>query len=168
VAANALNQDDKMGLTVDLSRIKAIQAKIDSFGSVEAVNTDKMLRGIASTMCADIVERIHEKGEKADSSQIGTYSASYMKQRKKKGYSGSKVVLSYERQMQNDFGIGAVDPIKINGVGYGLGFKNSFNADKAQWMEDRYGDIYKLQKREKEKVIALANDFIDDTFKGRV
>jgi hypothetical protein len=44
-------------------------------------NLDKMTREVATTIAADMRERIHEKGQDANLSQIGTYTNAYMKVR---------------------------------------------------------------------------------------
>ena len=45
--------------------------------------------------------------------------------------------------------------------GYGLGFSNSFNADKAQWAEERFGAIYKLTPEETKIMQLIINDWLD-------
>lgn len=124
---------------------------------LEVSDKDKVLRTVATSMCFVVRERIHEKGLNAAGSQIGVYSSEYLKVRIKKGKTGSpKVILSFSRQMQNDFAIGEKNPIKA-GNGWGLGFKNNFNSDKADWMEERYGSIYSLTDGEYKQAQDVAN-----------
>lgn len=117
---------------------------------------DDLLRIIAQTLLGDIRERIHEEGLNAKGAAIGQYTAEYLRRRIKAGKgSSSKVVLSYTRQMQNDW---KMIPIQN---GYGLGFSNSFNADKAEWAEERYGPIYKLTPEETKIMQLIINDWLD-------
>ena len=119
-------------------------------------SVDALLRTIAQTLLGDIRERIHEEGLNARGVAIGQYTADYLKHRIKAGKgSSSKVVLSYTRQMQNDW---KVVPIQN---GYGLGFSNSFNADKAEWAQERFGPIYKLTPDEIKIMQAIINDWLD-------
>ena len=119
-------------------------------------SVDALLRTIAQTLLGDIRERIHEEGLNAKGAAIGQYTANYIKRRIKAGKgSSSKVVLSFTRQMQNDW---KVIPIQN---GYGLGFSNSFNADKAGWAEERFGAIYKLTPEETKIMQLIINDWLD-------
>ncbi len=97
---------------------------------------DNLLRTIAQVLLTDIRERIHEQGLNAKGSKIGTYSSSYMKYRMENGRgSGSSVILSFTRQMQNDWKI-----IPVKG-GYGLGFSNNINAIKAEALQYGQGTV---------------------------
>ena len=119
---------------------------------------DKVLRIVATTMCAEVRERIHEEGLNAGGAQIGTYDDKYLKVRQKKyGRTGSrKVIISLTRQLENDFSIGQTNPIKTAN-GWGLGFKNVFNADKSMWMEEKYGKIWSLTNTEKKQTQQIAD-----------
>lgn len=157
-----------MNITVDLRPLIPLIQKLGSISTPSSVNTDKMVREVATTLCAEMVERIHEKGLKADGTPIGQYDPKYIKKRVKKGFSSSnKVVLAYERQMQNDFTIGVSEPIKTED-GYGLGFQNPHNADKAEWMRLRYGNIYGLTEGEQQIVPVVAEGFIAKLFSKKV
>jgi hypothetical protein len=125
------------------------------------VDQDQVVRIAAAHMAGVIRERIHEDGKKADGGNIGTYSKKYLKQRRKKGRTGSnKVVISFNRDMENDWGIGQTSPIRTV-TGWGLGFRREdrsgkSNFDKSQWMEDRYGKIWDLtagEHKELKKVV---------------
>lgn len=113
---------------------------------------DAIMRIAATTMGGEISTRIHEKGQKADSTQIGTYSPDYIKKRVKNGWgSSSKVILDFTDQMRNDFTLVTQNPVKIKN-GYALGFSNEFNNAKAAWNQERYGKIYALTTTEREKL----------------
>jgi len=83
-------------------------------------------------MLAVTSERIFTKGLAANNAAIGKYSLPYLKTRAKKGFSGRKVILQLTQQMSNDFSV------VVEGNKIGLGFKNSFNADKSRFVELTY------------------------------
>jgi len=120
-------------------------------------SVDSLLRTIASSLLVEMKERIHEQGLNAQGSAIGTYTAQYLKRRIKAGKTASsKVVLSYTRQMQNDFKV-----IPIQG-GYGLGFSNSFDADKAEWAQERFGKIYALTPDEQKAMQLIIEEWLKE------
>lgn len=122
--------------------------------SVKQVDT--LLRTIAQAMLGETKDRIHEQGLNANGAPIGEYSPEYLKRRIKAGKTASKkVVLSFTRQMQNDWKV-----ISVQG-GYGLGFSNSFDTDKAQWAEERFGSIYKLTPEELKQVQLIINEWLN-------
>lgn len=92
---------------------------------------DYLLRPV----CFDLIElmklRIHERGENASGKQIGTYSNSYLKYRQAKHSrsSDTKIIISLTRQLENDWSVIATQK------GYGIGFKNPFNLQKAIWVQ---------------------------------
>lgn len=141
--------------------INFITIKIKDASAVDGLLKDKMVRAVASSVGGDMKNRIHIQGQKADGEQIGTYSAQYLKLRQKK-YKRSadpKVILSLTRQMENDFGLVATDPIKTQ-TGYGLGFKNPLDTVKAEHMEQLYGSIYSLTPKEKQQVKITAEGYV--------
>lgn len=158
----------------------------------EVSNPDGLLREIAVSMLPVVKDRIHGDGKASDGAGIGEYSKSYMSVRtgvyksnekyskgknkgetkntgsytrgEKKGQlrpkynrtADRKVVLSLTRQMESDFSVQPTDG------GYGLGYNNSENFDKAQWSEATYKKkIFDLTDSEKEQVIEVANEYIN-------
>lgn len=106
---------------------------------------------IATNMLAITAERIFEKGQDANGASLGDYSDSYMRIRKKTSWgSSTKIILQgvdrdpkgtrrnpNKRGTTKYFPTGqmAMDFSVINtGDSLGLGFKNSFNADKSEWV----------------------------------
>lgn len=124
---------------------------------VSQQSMDTLVRTVAQTMLGATRERIHEDGLNSRNSPIGTYSPEYIKVRARKYNRGtsSKVILSLTGAMENDWSV-----IPTGNLSYGLGFKNSFNADKAGWMEDEYGKIYALTPDELKQVNAIVIDWI--------
>jgi hypothetical protein len=135
-----------------------LQQKLKNIGNPESV-----LR----PLCFDIIDlmtkRIHIDGVAADNQLIGTYSKQYLQLRIKKynRFKDPKVVVSLTRQLENDWSVIATPK------GYGVGFKNSFNLDKARWVEqikDRI--IFSLSETERQYTISFINDKTAETLNG--
>lgn len=115
-------------------------------------------------VCFDLIDlmkvRIHEKGNSAAGTQIGTYSNDYLALRKrgnkKQGIpvrgADPKVIVSLTRQLESDWSVIATER------GYGIGFKNKFNLQKARWVEEgKKTSIFALTRNENK----YASDFIN-------
>jgi hypothetical protein len=127
---------------------------------------DKMLRTISLDTVAQMKVRIHDDGLNSEGKPLGNYSSNYLKYRRKKANRGDnpKVIFSLTRQMENDFNI-----VSGNGqTGYGLGFKNPDNAQKAQWLQEKpkFGKVYKPTVQEVQHMKAVAEQFIKDILNG--
>ena len=133
-----------------------ITAKLQKIASQQSVDT--LVRTIAQSMLGETRDRIFESGLNAKASPIGTYSPEYIRFRARKYNRGtsSKVILSLTGQMENDWSV-----IPLGNSSYGLGFKNSFNADKAEWNEDRYGKVFALTPDELKQVNAIVIEWIN-------
>ena len=166
-------------IKIDVKKlVKNISEKIDGL---------EISRVVAVGMQGVVKNRIHVDGQAADGKQIGVYSKGYLALRtgnyknsdkvtkgKKAGElknagkfskgskagaarpkynrtSDPKVILSLTRQMENDFSVIAL------GVGFGLGYKNKFNFDKARWAEKNYKKkIFNLTADERVTATAIA------------
>lgn len=102
-------------------------------------NAGRIVKAAAFSVLQDQIDRIHSRGLNSSNSQIGEYtSKAYINFRKRKGLRTDKVNLELTSRMRQDYSI-----VKATKKQVILGFKSPRNADKADWMEDRYGDIYK-------------------------
>jgi len=116
---------------------------------------------IATTMLPIVRDRVHTQGKDANGNDIGTYTPEYLKRRQKPPYmrTGSPdIVLSLTRQMEND-----MKALPVEG-GYGIGYSNELNYDKAIWNEQRYGKkiLTALTPDEDEMVDAIAEEFVNE------
>lgn len=115
----------------------------------------------ASSILALVHDRIHGDGLRADGRPLGRYSNSYLafRIRKHNRTSDPKVIASLTRQMENDF--------TIVGIGdtVGLGFLNSYNGDKARFIEGLYPGTYYISRREEIKFVESISTYISDLFK---
>ena len=162
-------------VTFNISGLDGVRDKISKLTNIEPLLLD-----ISSTLNAEVKHRVHVEGLAADGSRIGTYSDGYMKVRtgnfknpkitrgNKKGQArpaynrgaDRNVILSLTRQMEMDFG--ATQPIKIEG-GYGIGFTNDLNYNKAVWNEKRYGKtIYGISQNENQLVENIINKYVNE------
>lgn len=112
-------------------------------------------------VCFDVIDlmtkRIHIDGKDAGGSQIGTYNSSYLKLRQEK-YSrpgDKKIIVSLTRQLENDWSVIATDK------GYGVGFLNANNIQKARWVEqNKKKDIFSLSESEREHAITRLQELV--------
>jgi hypothetical protein len=115
-----------------------------------------LLRPVAFGLIDKMTQRIHIEGKGSDETEIGQYSNSYLKQRQRKPYNrtaDTKIIVSLTRQLENDWSVIAVDK------GYGIGFKNSFNLQKARWVEENKGKkIFSLSPTEEKYTIDYINE----------
>lgn len=126
-------------------------------------NSDSLLREICTSMIGETFDRIHKDGQKADGSQIGQYSTNYLKLRQKAPYKRSsdpKVILVLTSDMSNNYSI-----VPLSEKEYALGFTNPTEAQKADWLEERYGKIWALTEQELEGVHNIIQEFINNAFK---
>lgn len=108
-----------------------------------AIRSDKGRRIALSTVMAVHKPRIFDQGLDASGAKIGTYSKKYGEKKKALGRNPGYVNLRYTDQMLSDYGI------LISGDSYAFGFQNTFNADKAGWMTDKYEkEIFHLSESE--------------------
>ena len=104
------------------------------------------LRPLAVETIPLMKERIHERGQASDGSQIGEYANSYMRQREKAGRGESrKVIVALTSQLEQDWAALATD------TGYGIGFNNQFNTQKMRWVEEQKGKIIANLSAEEKK-----------------
>lgn len=138
-----------------------LSSRVQSLMDMNGLLQDKLLRTLATTILADMRYRIHVEGKDSEGGQLGTYSNAYLKIRQRKPYnrnSDPKVILSLTRQMENDFSVVA----KQTKSGYGLGFKNSVNFEKATWLQKRYGRFYRLDANQLKLLRDTTDQFIKD------
>ena len=97
----------------------------------------QIAREVAVSLKPVIAVRIHQEGKDASGEKIGTYKPSYLELRvnKYKRTADPTVILSLTKQMENDFSV------QETPLGYGLGYNNTLNYDKAKWNELRYNKL---------------------------
>ena len=95
-----------------------------------------LLRPLAIETIPNMKARIHKQGEASDGAPIGQYATSYMRTREKnKRGADTKIIVSLTRQLENDWAVLATNN------GYGIGFNNPLNRQKAKWVEENKGKI---------------------------
>jgi hypothetical protein len=115
-----------------------------------------LLRPVVFGLIDKMTQRIHVDGKGADDAAIGNYNSNYLRARQRKPYNrtgDTKVIVSLTRQLENDWSVIATDK------GYGIGFKNPFNLQKARWVEEGKGkEIFSLTSQEKEYAVDYLNE----------
>lgn len=95
--------------------------------------TDKeyIPRILSFDLIDQMTQRIHIEGKASSEGPIGTYSKDYLslRQRKYNRSADTKIIVSLTRQLENDWSVIATEK------GYGIGFLNPFNFQKARWVE---------------------------------
>jgi hypothetical protein len=128
------------------------------------LNSEPMLRTIATSMVPVMRARVHVDGLDANGRPIGTYSKEYLKQRQKAPLNRTgdpKIILSATRQMEQD-----LKAIPTN-EGWGIGYSNPENYAKAMANEKRENVkiLSALTESEENLVLEIANDYIDNIVK---
>lgn len=169
-----------------------IQSRLKQLG-----NPETFLRPLCLDLIDLMTKRIHIDGIASDGGAIGTYSPAYMKVRTGNyGNSGrvtrgankgnlknaglisrgdnkgkprpqynrsgdTKVIVSLTRQLENNWGVIATPK------GFGIGFLNPFNYQKARWVEaQKKKEIFSLTPDERDYAIAFINDKTAETLNG--
>ena len=118
---------------------------------------DYLLRPLAIETIPNMKERIHKEGQATDGEQIGTYANSYMRIREKnKRGEDRKIIVSLTRQLENDWAVLGTS------TGYGIGFNNPFNKQKAKWVEENKSKIiFNLSEKEKEYISERIKELVN-------
>ena len=132
-----------------------IQARIKAIANPETV-----LRPLCFDLIDLMTKRIHIDGLASDGQPIGTYSNGYLKLRQTR-YNRSadkKVIVSLTRQLENNWSVIATPK------GFGIGFLNPFNYQKARWVEQiKQREIFSLTDLESNYAISFINEKTAET-----
>lgn len=121
-------------------------------------DADKLLRQAVLDGVALVTNRIETKGEKSDGSKIGnSYNEWYAKKRQKLGRQTSFIDLSLTGQMLNNYKL-----LPYGSTGYAMGFDNAFAGQKADWNEERFGELFIPTKEENDLIIKAVENRIKE------
>lgn len=140
------------------SNIKVVTGRIKQ-QLQQLKDKEYLLRPVATEVIPLMTDRIHQKGEASDNTQIGNYSNSYLKLRQNmyKRDASTKVIVSLTRQLENNWSVIATQN------GYGIGFINPFNLQKARWVEDiKDKTIFDLSNSEQQYAVDRINELVAD------
>jgi hypothetical protein len=145
-------------ITTNIGEVTAeLQAKLKALSNPELIP-----RTLAFDTIDLMTRRIHEEGKATDEGQIGTYSSNYLKLRERKynRKSDTKVIVSLTRQLENDWSVIATEN------GYGVGFKNPFNLQKARWVEEgKSKQIFSLSPSEIKYITETIAELVSNALK---
>ena len=134
------------------------------------LDVNKFIKTGAFDALSQMTERIHEKGEAADGSGIGTYTNNYLKLRQKKPYNrtaDSKIIVSLTRRLENDWGV-----IQTDKGNWAIAFLNRqkgtktdiTSGEKMKFVEESSGKtIAALSKPETEQLVKTILKGIDES-----
>ena len=134
------------------------------------LDVNKFIKTGAFDALSQMTERIHEKGEAADGSGIGTYTNNYLKLRQKKPYNrteDSKIIVSLTRRLENDWGV-----IQTDKGNWAIAFLNRqkgtktdiTSGEKMKYVEESSGKtIAALSKAETEQLVKTILKGIDES-----
>lgn len=119
-----------------------------------------LLRPLAIETIPLMKERIHVEGKASDGGQIGEYANSYMRTREKAGRGqGRKIIVALTSQLEQDWAVIATP------TGYGIGFNNPFNLQKARWVEEGQSKIiFNLSADEKQYISERLQELVNEAF----
>lgn len=132
------------------------------------LDVNKFIKTGAFDALSQMTERIHEKGEAADGSGIGTYTNNYLKLRQKKNRTAdSKIIVSLTRRLENDWGV-----IQTDKGNWAIAFLNRqkgtktdiTSGEKMKFVEESSGKtIAALSKPETEQLVKTILKGIDES-----
>lgn len=131
-----------------------IKGKLERLG-----DKDYIPRTLSFDLIDLMTKRIHIDGKASDDSQIGRYNNQYLKLRQTRfnRSADSKIIVSLTRQLENDWSVIATDE------GYGIGFLNPLNLQKARWAEENKGKkIFNLSESEQQYVNDTVAQMVKD------
>jgi hypothetical protein len=123
----------------------------------EFENPNQFASAALFTLLAKMKRRIFEEGLNSENQQIGTYSQGYVEYRQE-AYNwsdSSRVILELTGQMREDFVVGE------GPEGFGLGWQNPFNAEKAAKNESRYGIVFDPTNEEIQEFVRILSEEIN-------
>lgn len=129
----------------------------------QLANPETILRPLCFDLIDLMTKRIHIDGNAASGSPIGQYNNRYLKLRQAKynRNADKKIIVSLTRQLENNW---SVIPTSR---GYGIGFLNPFNLQKARWVEQQKGkEIFSLSAVERDYSIEFINEKVNETLNG--
>lgn len=143
------------------ARINIGQFSKSMLNKIEIIsNREYLLRPVCFDLIALMRKRIHIDGKASDGGQIGTYHPDYLRLRISKKYNrkpDSQIIVSLTRQLENDW------HVIPTARGYGIGFLNKFNYDKAGYVESiKKRVIFKMTEQEKEYAVNKLQELVRD------
>ena len=143
-------------ITIKLDFAKVAKSIGDKFELLK--DKEYLLRPLAIETIPNMKDRIHIQGKATDGVEIGQYSAGYLAIRQKdfKRSADTKIIVSLTRQLEADWAVVGT------ATGYGIGFNNKINRQKARWVEDQKKKIiFNLTEAEKKYITERLGDLVN-------
>lgn len=147
-----------VAVNIDLSQLNTtLKAALEKL-----IDPQYLLRPVCLDLVDLMTKRIHSDGNDSTDAPIGNYNKQYLRQRELhyQRSSDPKIIVSLTRQLENDWSVLATDS-----GGYGVGFKNSFNYQKARWVElQKEREIFSMSPSETAYTEKKLADLINAAF----
>lgn len=111
--------------------------------TLRSITQDQIYRTACLDSIALVTNRIQNEGDNSKGGKIGEYKPFSAKNRAKRGRQTQFIDLTDSGQM-----IDSLAFEKTNENEYAIGFSSKAAADKAEWNEARFGDVFALTKEE--------------------
>lgn len=129
----------------------------DLSARLTSVETNRLTRIQATTLMAEIRQRVHVRGQAADGRDIGTYSPRFLPVRQRwHRTEGSRVVVSLSRAMENAM---VIIPLSD---GTGIGYATARELEKARHAERYWGrPLFRPSEEELRLMRQIAVDYVN-------
>lgn len=147
-----------VAVSFDLSNLIKLQSQLEKI-----IDPEYLLRPLAFDEIDLMTKRIHVDGKNAADGQIGEYNSAYLKYVRIAKYNRTAertIISSLTRQQENDWHVIPTEK------GYGVGFLNEFNLQKARWLEENKNqEIFSLSPSELKFAQDRIAQLIEEAFK---
>ena len=134
------------------------------------IATEKALRMAGMDAVVLVADRIQQKGNSVGGRMTtkskkpdGVYSKGHKKARNKRNLQTVHVDLTYSGDLMRNWQLLSSDTKSAE-----IGFMNDSEADKAQYLEDYYGEIFALTKEEETIVTETFNSELESNFVKKI
>ena len=134
------------------------------------IATEKALRMAGMDAVVLVADRIQQKGSSVGGRMTtkskkpdGVYSKGHKKARNKRNLQTDHVDLTYSGDLMRNWQLLSSDTKSAE-----IGFMNDSEADKAQYLEDYYGEIFALTKEEETIVTETFNSELESNFVKKI
>lgn len=145
-----------MSLRIESNMNQVLQSLIIKLDDGFSIETEKALRLAGNDALAMVQDRVQQQGEGVNgkiqtksSKRYGAYSKYYGKYRDTKGHQTGFIDFTLNGDLWRSWQILNSTPTIVE-----IGFNQSSQSDKAEYLEAYFGPIFELNREEEQKVLA--------------
>jgi len=149
-----------MSFRIESNMNQVLQSLIIKLDDGFPIETEKALRKAADDALGYVLDRVQQRGEGVNdriqtkaSKRYGAYSKYYGKYRDNKGRQTSFIDFTFNGDLWNSWQIINSTPTMVE-----IGFNQSKQSDKAEYLEAYFGSVFALNNDEEQKVLATFED----------